>query len=792
MTGTIYLCLSMYLPSSRRLIFGVDKNTGDVRVVRNHVTFLPPNRYYRLAFDKREGAAQRDGVIRITSKEGVPVTMTYRLRFGISTDRLADARGLVVNGWSSWIAARVAEAVAAVTKQVPIEELLSPTSQFTTRRDVLRRVVAAHLAQSGLNVTAFEISRMDPDRAELLSYKRAELRRSARGVAGRVAIFGIDGADWELLQELAADDRIPNLKALVRGGATGNLQTVQPTVSPLVWTTLATGVTPDRHGVIDFFDPSSHAPVDSLTRRTPALWDIAEGFGRHATVVNWWTAWPPAPTPTAVFDTPVELLPNAIYPADLAQRVKPLKVDVSTVGYDQIRRFMNISPDEYQNAVSSNDAAYPVNVFRNVLAKTWSDHRVAIDMYRQQSPLLFMMTYDGPDTINHLFAPYHPPYRDGVSQDGYRRYWPTVANYYSEIDRLIGDWMNVLTDDTTVIIVSGYGFRWGKNRPMTPPNGSALADHRNPGIFIAFGNHVVPSRTGRPVSIYDIVPTTLAILGLPQSGDMQGAVAGWALKDVAPVQSVRVISYNEFFADRTVPQPARVNAQFYQRELQAVGHLLDPTKMQAQFDAQDRAAQTAANNQQPLPPQQWGTYAYYNNLGIQLRKQNKLKDAADAFQQAINLNPNRPTPYLNLAMVLFDRIQYTAADEAFLEAVRHGLPNGDQWFCNFAALYRTQNMTSRAINLLLKGEEIYPQSYAIAVNLGSALAQADRYTEGLTELERALGLQPSSTLALNNLGIFYAKKNDYARALDFWNRSLAIDARQPQVRAAAEAARSHL
>jgi tetratricopeptide (TPR) repeat protein len=285
------------------------------------------------------------------------------------------------------------------------------------------------------------------------------------------------------------------------------------------------------------------------------------------------------------------------------------------------------------------------------------------------------------------------------------------------------------------------------------------------------------------------VPTTLAILGLPQSGDMQGTVATWALKDVAPVQSVRVISYSEFFADRPVPEPVRVDANLYQRDLQAIGHLLDPTKMQPQFE--DEVTQTASSAK-PIAPQQWGSYAYYNNLGIELRKQNKLKDAIDAFQQAINLNPNRPTPYLNLAMTLFDRLQYTAAEDTFLEGVKHGLPNGDQWFVNFAALYRQQNMTSRAINLLMKGKEIYPQSYEIAANLGSALAQADRYTEGLPELERALGLQPSSTLALNNLGVFYARQKDYARALDFWNRSLAIDPRQPQIRAAADAARTRL
>jgi Tfp pilus assembly protein PilF len=45
---------------------------------------------------------------------------------------------------------------------------------------------------------------------------------------------------------------------------------------------------------------------------------------------------------------------------------------------------------------------------------------------------------------------------------------------------------------------------------------------------------------------------------------------------------------------------------------------------------------------------------------------------------------------------------------------------------------------------------------------------------------------------LNNIGIFHAKQNDYARALDFWNRSLSIDPRQPGIRQAVEAAQTHL
>jgi predicted AlkP superfamily phosphohydrolase/phosphomutase/Tfp pilus assembly protein PilF len=792
MACLIYFLISLFLPSSRRLIFGVDKASGRVRLVRSRVTFLPPHQFYRLTFDKRAGAAQRDGVIRILSKERVPLTMNYRLRFNISGESIADARTLVRDGWSAWIRTRVGEAVSAVTQQVPIEELLSPTSQFAQRRDVLRDTVARHLASSGLQISAFEISRLEPDREALLNYKRAELRRLARGVAGRVAIFGIDGADWELISELADDGRVPNIRALAQGGTTATLQTIQPTVSPLVWTTVATGVTPDRHGVIDFLERGNR-PVDATTRRAPAVWDIAEAFGRHATVVNWWTAWPPLPSTTAVFDSPVQLLRNGVYPADRAPRVQRLAGSMASLNHSHVGRFVNISAREYEDALQRGDPNDPALVMRDVLAKTWTDHRVAVELYQQEKPLLFMHMFEGTDAVNHLAAPYHPPYREGIPSENFRKYWPTVANYYSEVDRLIGEWMHVLPEDTTVIIMSAHGFRWGKNRPRTQPVGrAALSDHRNPGLFIAYGNHIAASRANHVLSLYDIVPTVLTILGLPKSTEMPGNTAQWALSDLTAVESVRVVSYAEFFGTRPpTPAGASIDPQRYTRALQAVGHMLDPTRSaQPVFEDEDGGEMHQAA--QPLPPEQWGPYAYWNNQGIELRKQNKLKESVEAFQKAIDVNPNRPTPYLNMAMTLIDRQQYTAADQVFLMAVQKGLPNADRWFVDFAALYRTRDMTSRAIQILYQGKKIFPQSYLIAANLGSALAQAERYTEGLPELERALGLQPSSTLALNNLGLYHAKKEDYGRALDFWNRSLTIDPRQPQIRDAAAAARTHL
>src|SRR5581483_1222904 len=620
------------------------------------------------------------------------------LRFTIKSDHVPDAKTLVEKGWSAWVGKRVAEAVDLVTRQVPIEDLLSPSSRFTMQRDVLRRAVAAYLSKSGLNVTAFEIARLDVDKAALLQRKKADLRREARGVAGRVAVFAIDGADWELLNELIGDGQLPNLKALARGGTTGTVQTIEPMVSPLLWTTVATGLPPDRHGVLDFFD-RAHAPIESFSRHAPAVWDVAQMFGRPATVVNWWTAWPASDSGVTVFDAPVEPLGNAIAPQSLASKVQPVEVPVETVGYPQVRRFINITPEEYAKAISG-PASDPVNVFRSMLAKTWTDHRAAIELYRQQSPLLFMMEYEGTDAVNHLFAPYHPPYREDVSQDGYRKYWPAVTNYYAEIDRLLGEWMSVLPPDTTVIVMSAHGFRWGKNRPHHPPQSAALSDHRNPGVFIAYGGHVARTGGAHSFSVFDLTPTVLAILGLPQSAEMPGRVATWAFRDIQPVETVKVVSYSEFLDLKPAPAAVRLDPKPYQETLQAIGHLYDPGR--ALVPMLDDAPEANA----PVSPQRWGLYAYFNNLGIELRKQGKPSDAIDAFDRAIDINPTRPIPYLNEAMTLFDRQQYTMADEMFIKAVERGLPQPDRWFVDFAALYREKNMPSRAIALLYKGKEL--------------------------------------------------------------------------------------
>src|SRR5437588_310275 len=78
-----------------------------------------------------------------------------------------------------------------------------------------------------------------------------------RNAGRRVLFVGLDGADWELLDGYMSSGVMPNLAALAREGQTGTLTTIQPPLSPLVWTTMMTGVSPLEHGILDFtrFNP---------------------------------------------------------------------------------------------------------------------------------------------------------------------------------------------------------------------------------------------------------------------------------------------------------------------------------------------------------------------------------------------------------------------------------------------------------------------------------------------------------------------------------------------------------
>ena len=74
---------------------------------------------------------------------------------------------------------------------------------------------------------------------------------------------------------------LPTLEGLINGGVIGNLATLQPVLSPMLWNSVATGKYAYKHGVHGFIEPDpvngGARPCTSYSRRSQALWDrVAE------------------------------------------------------------------------------------------------------------------------------------------------------------------------------------------------------------------------------------------------------------------------------------------------------------------------------------------------------------------------------------------------------------------------------------------------------------------------------------------------------------------------------------
>ena len=85
--------------------------------------------------------------------------------------------------------------------------------------------------------------------------------------ASRVVIVGLDGMDPGIASRFMLEGKLPNLKKLADKGVFRPLNTSNPSMSPVAWSTFATGVDPSRHGIYDFItrDPCTCGPLLSST-----------------------------------------------------------------------------------------------------------------------------------------------------------------------------------------------------------------------------------------------------------------------------------------------------------------------------------------------------------------------------------------------------------------------------------------------------------------------------------------------------------------------------------------------
>ncbi len=155
----------------------------------------------------------------------------------------------------------------------------------------------------------------------------------------KVLLIGWDAADWKIINQLIAKGEMPAMQRLKENGVYGNLLTLDPPFSPMLWTTIATGKLPDKHGILGFTEPTATgkgiSPVASTSRKVKAIWNILTQEKLKSHVVGWWPSHPAEPingvmisnhyqSSSAKPDSPLK--PSSVFPSELAGLFAHLKV----------------------------------------------------------------------------------------------------------------------------------------------------------------------------------------------------------------------------------------------------------------------------------------------------------------------------------------------------------------------------------------------------------------------------------------------------------------------------------
>ena len=350
----------------------------------------------------------------------------------------------------------------------------------------------------------------------------------------RVLLIGWDAADWKVIQPLVDGGHMPNLARLLERGVMGNLASLQPMLSPMLWTSIASGKRPSKHGVHGFseVDPDSGqvGPISARSRTTKALWNILHQEGKTCHVVGWWPSHPVEPlrggmvsdlykAATAELGKPWPLAPGTVHPPEIAAALAELRIHPAELEGDMLRAFVPRAPEVDQEKDKR------LSTLAKLIAECASVHAAATHLLHTRPDWDFCGVYhDAIDHFCHAFMKYHPPRLDWVSQEDFDFYSQVVGGAYVLHDSMLGAMLELAGDDTTVVLVSDHGFHPDHLRPKELPNEPAgpAAEHRPFGIFVAAGPGIRCDELLFGASLLDVAPTVLAVYDLPTGRDMDG------------------------------------------------------------------------------------------------------------------------------------------------------------------------------------------------------------------------------------------------------------------------------
>lgn len=249
----------------------------------------------------------------------------------------------------------------------------------------------------------------------------------------KVAVIGLDGVPYTLLQHLFRTGVMPRLAQVADEGTCLQMTTALPPVSSVAWASFMTGANPGRHGIFGFVDvkPNEvglHLPsFDDI--RCPVVWQRIPD--KKSVVVNLPFTFPARPLNgilIAGFVAPV--IQRSVYPESLLPwlAARNYRIDVDSVRGRQDRRAL------------ISDLFETLNIREEVI--------LALMEYEPWD--LFIGVITGTDRLHHFFYDAYWDRSHPFHQD--------FVDYYRRIDAFLGRVLDRIGSSTRLVMLSDHGF----------------------------------------------------------------------------------------------------------------------------------------------------------------------------------------------------------------------------------------------------------------------------------------------------------------------------------------------
>jgi len=614
----------------------------------------------------------------------------------------------------------------------------------------------------------------------------------------RAVVLGIDGADWKLIDALVAEGRMPNLTRLREIGVSGPIATLPDiALSPVIWTSVATGKTVDKHGIAWFMvdqPDGTRVPVRSYNRKVEAIWNLLAAADRKVSVVGWWATYPAEPVGNGLIvsdalgfhgfgstaregDDGKKIYPPERY-ADFSSHIEP----VQSVPYSFAERFLQLSPAEfaaerYEPARDSRlNPNNPIHLFQEYAVTAAGYTEILEKILETREDDLTMAYFEQVDSFSHLFMKYDPPQLEWIDDEGYARYQKVVREWYVYQDELLGRILAKIDLETTALfILSDHGFKSGDRRirsEETVDIRRAHLDHERDGILLAAGPHIRKGATIEGASVLDVTPTLLYYLGFPVARDMDGRILGDLFESgFSGANRPTYIASYETDADGVaeVSEETLTESELAEQErgLRALGYLGSSSG-----GVSGEASPVAAEDGESSSPE------IHNNLGRVLLAKGEIDRAQIEFEKALGLDPNNANALLNMGTIR--RVKGQVSDAEYL--VKRALqvdPNSISALCQLAEIKRDLGQLDESIRLYNEALRIDDSQPFVFLGLGDSLQRANRLDEAERAFVSVLELTPDSFAAHYNLGVTLTNQGRIDEARVRFEKALELEPQNP-------------